>query len=175
MIGCHNGSTVLPKERVFLLPLTTLEILQGCAQGRLSEDTPLPTVSPHMRRHTTSMGPKAVHTDEECHFPPKDESTEGHIGIWPGIVSDSKSGGEKLTHLSLETFLIMIKTSKPRLLPREGRHVYFQQIYVLIIISVLQTVQRSKVTPCYSLVFKHQGFSSKQLKVEAQPCPLLPV
>ena len=77
---------------------------------------------------------------------------------------------------SLETFFIMIKASKPRLLPREGSLVYLRQSYALIIIiTVLQTVQRSKVTPCSSLVFKHQGFSNIQLKAKAQPCPFLPV
>ena len=141
---------------------------------RLWEEPPGVHTHRHTRTHCTSMGPKASHTDMEGHVPFRDESTEGDIRIQRGIVPDSKSGEWNSDLLqSLDTFFIMITTSKHILLPRQGRSVYFWQIYVLII-RVHQTVQRSTSYPLLSSSVWTSALQQRTVQGWAQPCPSLP-
>lgn len=177
MIGCQDGSTDLPQERVCLLPLPLLEVLPCYPHRGLTADCERsPLVSTHIGTlpHTAPawvLRPATQTWKATSHSGMKALRAISEYSV---ALFQTASQGEWNSDLlqSPDTFFTTITTSKHVLLPRQGRSVYFWQIYVLII-RVHQTVQRSTSYPLLSSGVWTPALQQWTVQGWAQPCPSL--
>ena len=170
---------ILPRKGILTAPAFELDVVPGCPPGGLTADrqrSPLVSLHIHRHHHSTAPRPSTQARNATFHWRMKAQRATSESGL-ALFQTASWGGGRGSWLISVSGYLFHYDQNiKAQTLASRGEKCLLSTDPCINNNNKCASncPGKQKFTPCCSLGFKHQGFSNKQLKVEAQPWPSLP-